>query len=49
MKLRSRTLPFPFMAGLGPAIHETFRGLSGGSWMPGPRPGTNGFDNEPKV
>jgi hypothetical protein len=38
------------MAGLGPAIHETLSSeLSGGSWMPGPRPGTNDFDNEPKV
>src|SRR5258707_12658438 len=35
---------FPFVAGLGPAIHET-KALPffGCSWMPGPRPGTNEF------
>jgi hypothetical protein len=49
MKLWFRAVPFPFMAGLSPAIHETLPGLSGGSWMPGPRPGTNGFNSKLKV
>ncbi len=33
--------PVSFVAGLGPAIHEMPDGSRGGSWMPGPRPGTN--------
>ena len=31
----------PFMAGLGPAIHETREEPTARSWMPGPSPGTN--------